>query len=130
MKITKQARREAKALLRACLKDGQLDETRVRQVVQQVLEQKPRGFLAILSHFQRLVKIEVIRRTARVESATALDSAVRAEVERSLTRAYGPGLKLEFAENPGLIGGMRVQVGSDVYDGSVDARLKALADSF
>ena len=35
-----------------------------------------------------------------------------------------------FAQNPALIGGMRIKVGSDVYDGSVQARLAALQESF
>jgi F-type H+-transporting ATPase subunit delta len=43
---------------------------------------------------------------------------------------YGPGLTTSFVENPELIGGMRIQVGCDVYDGSVRARLEALAKSF
>jgi F0F1-type ATP synthase delta subunit len=29
-----------------------------------------------------------------------------------------------------LIGGLRIRVGSDVYDGSIQARLKALEESF
>ena len=37
---------------------------------------------------------------------------------------------MTFDQNPALIGGLRVKVGSDVYDGSIQARLKALAESF
>ena len=37
---------------------------------------------------------------------------------------------MSFVENPSLIGGMRVRVGSDVYDGSVKAGLVALEKSF
>ena len=77
MKITKQARRDAKQLFRSCLLNGLLDENRVRQVVQQVIAQKPRGYLAILSHFQRLVKLDVARRTARIESAVQLPENLR-----------------------------------------------------
>jgi F-type H+-transporting ATPase subunit delta len=36
---------------------------------------------------------------------------------------------VQFAENPALVGGLRVRVGSDVIDGSVAGRLAALADS-
>ena len=52
MKISKLARREAKELFRCCLSNGLLDENRARQAVQQVLASKPRGYVAILSHFQ------------------------------------------------------------------------------
>jgi F-type H+-transporting ATPase subunit delta len=130
VKISKQARREAKELFRCCLLNGLLDENRARMVVQRVLESKPRGYLAILSHFQRLVKLEIERRTARVESAVALSPDLQASVQASLARVYGAGLHISFAQNPALIGGMRVKVGSDVYDGSVQARLAALQESF
>ena len=39
------------------------------------------------------------------------------------------GSALSFVLNPALIGGMRIQVGSDVYDGSVQAGLAALEKS-
>jgi F-type H+-transporting ATPase subunit delta len=51
-------------------------------------------------------------------------------IEAGLTRRYGPGLNTAFAHRPALIGGMRIQVGSDVYDGSVRAGLAALGKRF
>ncbi len=130
MKISKQARREAKELFRSCLSDGRLEETRVRQAVQQTLQTKPRGYLAILSHFLRLVKLAIEQRTARIESAVALSQDLQAEVRDSLEKTYGPSLAVSYAQNPALIGGLRIRVGSDVYDGSIQGRLAALQESF
>lgn len=130
MKISKQARREAKELFRSCAANGLMDENRVRQAMQAVIAQKPRGYVAILSHFQRLVKLDLDRRTARVESAAPLSPDIQAAVQNNLGRKYGPGLNVSFAQNPALIGGMRIQVGSDVYDGSVQARLAELREAF
>ena len=130
MKITKQARRDGKALYHGCLVNGRLDEGRVRASVEVVVDRKPRGWLAALAHFQRLVKLEVDRRTARVESPAALDSGQQNEVKARLEQLYGAGLSFEFVENSSLLGGLRIRVGSDVYDGSVDARLKALEENF
>ena len=130
MKISKQNRREAKELFRSCVNNGLLDENRVRQAVQAVLTQKPRGYLAILSHLQRLVKLDLDRRTAKVESAVPLAPDQQSVVQAGLVRRYGAGLNLSFSANPALIGGLRVQVGSDVYDGSIRARLAALSESF
>jgi F-type H+-transporting ATPase subunit delta len=59
-----------------------------------------------------------------------LSAEVRAATEASLTRLYGSGLRITFSETPSLIGGMRIQVGSDVYDGSVLGRLTALEKTF
>ena len=70
------------------------------------------------------------RRTARVETAVPVPASLQESVQHNLTRAYGPGLLLSFKQTPDLIGGMRIQVGSDVYDGSVAARLRALQERF
>jgi F-type H+-transporting ATPase subunit delta len=130
MKISKQARREAKELFRSCLVSGLLDDNRARQAVEQVVTLKPRGYVPILSHFHRLVKLDLERRAARVESAVALAPDLQASVQTSLARVYGPGVNVSFVQNAALIGGMRIKVGSDVYDGSIQARLATLQESF
>jgi F-type H+-transporting ATPase subunit delta len=130
MKIPKQARRSAKELFRSCLVNGVMDENQVRQTVQKVIAAKPRGYFAVLTHLQRLVKLEQARRATKIETATALPSELMESVTQNLSRVYGAGLNVSFAQNPALIGGMRIQVGSDVYDGSVQARLSALKESF
>ena len=129
MKISKQARRDAKQLFNVCKVAGVLDENRVRQSVTAVIAQKPRGYVGILSQFQRLVKLDIERRSARVESAVATSDALQQSVKANLAQRYGQGLNVTFAVNPALIGGLRVKVGSDVFDGSVKARLDALAES-
>ena len=130
MKSSKQTKREAKQLFRSCMVNGMLQEDRTRQVMQRVIELKPRGYLAIANHFARLVKLEIDRRTAKVESAQPLSEDLQSSIKTGLARIYGPGLNLTFAQNPALLGGLRVKVGSDVYDGSVQARLAALEQAF
>lgn len=128
MKITKQARRDAKELFRAVQSNGVLDENKVRLAVDEMLKQKPRGYLAALSHFERLVKLDIARRSARVESVMALDDAQQGSVKAALTHRYGAGLNFTFVQNPALIGGLRIKVGSDVFDGSIQARLAQLQE--
>jgi F-type H+-transporting ATPase subunit delta len=130
MKGSKQIRREAKQLFRLCLVNGFLDELRVRQVVQGVLQSNRRGSYAILSLFLRLVRLDRSLHTAAVESATSLPDDMQASVLVDLDRLYGPGIRTSFSLNPDLIGGMRVRVASDVYDGSVKAGLAALQKRF
>jgi len=126
IRTSKQARRDAKQLFRLCLVNGRLDESRVRQVVQRVLQSRRRGYLTLLSYFQRLVKLDCVRHTANVESAVPLPADLQSSVRSGLEGVYGVGLTTLFAHNPALIGGMRVKVGSDVYDGSVQSGLAAL----
>jgi len=130
MKITKRARREAKQLFQVCLVNGLLDEGRVRRVVQHLVATRRRECPAILSHFRRLVKLALARHAATIESATPLPADLQAAIEAGLRRRYGLGLTTAFAQRAALIAGMRIQVGCDVYDGSVRARLAALEGSF
>jgi F-type H+-transporting ATPase subunit delta len=130
MKVNKRVKREAKQLFRFCLVDSLLDENRVRQVVQHVVAAGRRDCPAILSHFGRLVKLDLARHAATIESATPLSADLLVAIQAGLRRRYGPGLTTAVAHRPALIGGMRIQVGSDVYDGSVRAGLAALEKSF
>jgi F-type H+-transporting ATPase subunit delta len=130
VRISRQARRDAKQLFRSSQVNGLLDDQKARQVVQLVIARKPRGYGGILTHFHRLVKLDLERRTARVESATPLDGAMEGALRANLSRRYGAGLIFAFAQNPALLGGLRIKVGSDVFDSSIAARLDALAGSF
>jgi F-type H+-transporting ATPase subunit delta len=130
MKSSKLAQREARQLFRGCMAGGVLDENLVRKTVTLLLEDKPRRYIVILGQFQRLIKLELDRRATLVESAAPLGDDFQARVRDTLTRVYGAGLSFSFNQNPGLLGGLRIKVGSDVYDGSVRARLAALEQSF
>ena len=130
MKTTKQITREAKQLLRLCLVNGWLEEVRVRQAMQRVLESGRRGSLSLAVHFQRLVKLQLSLHTAEVKSAVPLPGDFQTSVQARLERMYDPRISTSFVHRPELIGGMRIKVGSDVYDGSVKAALSALEKSF
>ena len=127
MKTSRHAKRAARQLFRLCLVDGVLEERCVREVAQYLAGSRRRGALAVLSDFSRVVRLDRDRHTAVVESASPLAGDLRQDIQAGLARRYGPGLNTSFAQNPGLIGGVRIKVGSDVYDGSVRARLAALA---
>ena len=130
MNRTQQARRDAKQLFRMCLADGLLDEDRVRQVVQRISETKNRNRLKILAQFRRWVRLYCDRHAATIESAAPLPPTVQTRVQDGLSQRYGSGLNLSFTQSPALIGGMRIRVGDDLYDGSILGRLAALEARF
>ena len=130
MKVSKQARRDAKLLFKGCLKNGLLQEDSVTKTVQAVVDRKPRAYIQILNHLLKLVKTDIHSRTAMIESADSLDDATRKSVEKLLMERYGTSLMISFDVNPALIGGMRIQVGSDVYDASIRSRLQKIEESF
>jgi F-type H+-transporting ATPase subunit delta len=130
MKQTRKSRRDARHLFRLCLVNGLLDDGRVRQVVQRITESSYRNRFKVLSAFLRLVKFDHSRHTATVESATPLPPVMQARIQAGLSEVYGPGLNTSFLPNLALIAGMRIRVASDLYDGSVKARLAALEARF
>ena len=130
MKQRARARRAARRLFRLSLVEGIPDDARVRRVARRLAGSRHRGSLAILSDFHRWLRLDRERRTAVVESAAVLPADLRQEVAAGLAHRYGRGLMTSFAENRGLIAGMRIRVGSDVYEGSVRGRLEALEARF
>lgn len=129
MKVGKQSRRDGKALFNACCVNGVLDEAKVRQTVAAVIAQKPRGYVGTLTHLQRLIKLDLDRRSARVENAVETTPAQMDAIKTALAAKYGQGMNVTFWVNPALIGGVKIKAGSDIYDGSVAGRLAALNDT-
>ncbi len=130
MRSNKEALRIARQLLRESMVEGKIDADLVRAKLRAISQQKPRGYIAIAEAYGRLVRLELSKRHAVVESAVELDSSMKTRVQNDLKRKYGDDLTFEFATNPKLIGGMRVRVGSDVWDGSVQGRIQELQENF
>ena len=126
MKINKETRQLSKKLLRASFTDGQLDSGRVSSLVKSLIEKKPRHYIQVLEAYKRLLRLEVEKRTATIETATALAPDAGQQIVSNLKRRYGSDLTARFAVNPELLGGMRIRVGSDVWDSSVRNRLHRL----
>jgi F-type H+-transporting ATPase subunit delta len=126
MKINKEIRRLSRAMLRASFTDGQLDRGRIASLVDSLIEKKPRHYTDALKNYSRLLRLELEKRQARVESASEVDSTTSSELVSNLKKKYGSDLTTEFVVNPELLGGMRIRVGSDVWDGTVRNRLELL----
>lgn len=128
MKITKEARRVARQLMKATVVDGRVDTAVVRKVVSSLKASQPRGFLGVLSAYSRLVRLELERSHAIIESAVVLDDSTRSAVEFDLQKKYDGRLTVEYRQKPELLGGLKVRVGSDVWDGTVRGRLERLRE--
>jgi F-type H+-transporting ATPase subunit delta len=127
MKISKTATTTARRLFGLCQTGGRLDEAKLRTAVSGLIASKPRDYLAILGALQRLLRLEADRRKVTVESAVALDESSRQRVAASLAKQYGADLTIGYQTTPDLLGGLRIRVGNDVFDGSVKGRLDRFA---
>ena len=130
MKISKVATATARRVFRLCQTGGRLDEAKLSAAVRQIAQEKPRDFRGVLFALKRLVRLEMERRRVIVESATELDQPSRDRVISGLAVKYGVDLAFEFKTNPELLGGLKIRVGNDVFDGSVKGRLDRLAQAF
>jgi F-type H+-transporting ATPase subunit delta len=126
MKVNKEIRKMSRGLLRASFTDSQLDRGKIGSLVDSLIAKKPRHYLDILSNYKRLLRLEVEKRQAHIESATELAPDVGARIVENLKRKYGQDVTAEFSINPELLGGMKIRVGSNVWDGTVRQRLERL----
>ena len=126
MKLDKDSRKLTKGLFQASFTSGRLDEKKASAVVKTVVASKPRNFLGILKEYQRLIRLEVAKHHAIIESATALDKKTSDQLLVNLRAKYGKDLTTEFKVSPVLLGGLRIKIGSDVFDSSVRERLARL----
>ena len=126
MKINKEIRQLSRQMLRASFTDGQLDHGKIASLVQSLIAKRPRHFMNVLQYYKRLLRLEIENRHARIESATELAPQVAADIIARLKKKYGEDLTSEFVVDPTLLGGVRVRVGSDVWDGTLRNRLERL----
>jgi F-type H+-transporting ATPase subunit delta len=126
MKINKEIRRLSREMLRASFTDGQLDPGRISSLVDSIIAKKPRHYIDVLKNYRRLLRLELEKRMAKIETANEVDSTTSSELVTNLKKKYGSNLTAEFVVNPQLLGGMRIRVGNDVWDGSVRHRLERL----
>lgn len=126
MKLDKDSRKLSKQLFLASFTDGRIDAAKVAAVGGKVASSKPRHSLGILKAYQRLVRLEVEKRHAVIESAAALDQATSKQLLDNLRAKYGNDLTTEFKVSPELLGGLRIKIGSDVFDSSIRERLNRL----
>jgi F-type H+-transporting ATPase subunit delta len=126
MKIKKEIRQLSREMLRASFTDGQLDPGKIASLVQSLITKRPRHLMDVLQYYKRLLRLEIEKRHARIESAIQLTPQAAFDIGARLKRKYGEDLTTEFVVDPTLLGGVRVRVGSDVWDGTLRNRLERL----
>jgi len=127
MKLSKESRKLSKDLLRASFANGLLDAEQVKKVTDVIVQSKPRNYIGVLKEFSRLIRLEVAKRHAVIESATALNDSEKSNITATIRGKYGADVTTQFKTNAALLGGLRVQVGSNVLDASVRSQLDRLA---
>ncbi len=102
-----------------------MDESRLRKAVVLIAKQRPRGYLQVLGRLTQLAKLEVERHTHEVISSVQLEDGGKA-VFALLEKHFGKPLAQRTEVRSELLGGLKIRVGSDVWDATIRGRLEAL----
>src|SRR5205814_4483594 len=86
MKINKEIRRLSREMLRASFTDAQLDPGRIASLVDSLVARKPRHYIEVLKNYRRLLRLELEKRQAKIETASKVDSATTSELVANLKR--------------------------------------------
>ena len=126
MKISKEVQAQARRLMRLCTgADGLMNEETVRLVADKITAEKPRNYLALLTAFTELVRLNQAAHTATITSAVPLTEAEQAAITARL-HARQTGLTYNWQVDSSLIAGLTVKVGDNVTDASVRTRIEQL----
>mgnify|MGYP000892141646 CR=1 FL=1 len=128
MKVSKESLKTARRLYQISLVDGELNEKTLKAILAKLTEQKPRGYREVLNALQRLVERYFLAKEVIIESAEKVPAAEKKELEAKLVAEHGSGLSFNYQKDVALLGGLKIQVGSVVYDGSVKARLNQISE--
>ncbi len=129
MQSSRQSQQLARHLCHLSLDDGTVSAPRVGAVLSFLQRHPPRQPLTVLKHYRRLIARELARRQAVVEHAGVVDARILADIEAAMSRRYRRTIAAVTRPNPGLIAGLRIRVGDDLYESSVAGQLAALTVS-
>ncbi|MEU4195663.1 F0F1 ATP synthase subunit delta [Kribbella sp. NPDC026611] len=104
------------------LLQGKADATTVR-LAERAVDGRGRGFAASMRSYQVAAAARRNASIATVRVATDLTEAERTRLAAALTRQYGRQIQLNVIVDPHVVGGVRVDIGDEVIDGTIAARL-------
>ena len=119
----RQASPEARAQLARSVFGETLHPATAQLIERAALAPRGRNIVAVLTELLRLVSARRHKLVAAVTSAQPLTKAQSARLATLLESAYGRSVQLNISVDPGVVGGLRIEIGSDVVNATVLARL-------
>ncbi|MEI6108134.1 MAG: F0F1 ATP synthase subunit delta [Opitutae bacterium] len=129
MRGDKKTKQLAKQLFRLSLANGQVSPEQVAGVLGYIEKTAPRHALPLLKLYQHAIVTELAKSHARVEHAGPLAATTLAQIAAALTKKYSRPVTASAQPNAHLLAGLRVRIGSDVYESTVAGQLTQLASA-
>lgn len=127
MAADKQTKLLAKQLFKLSVVNGVVSPEQVAGVLGWVEKHSPRRPVALLKAYHHRIAIELAKSRAEVEHAGPVSDATLKQIEAAMTKRYARVVTASAKPNPKLLAGLRVRVGSDVYESSVAGQLAKLS---
>lgn len=129
MRGDKKTKLLAKQLFKLSVVNGVVAPEQVAGVLGYIEKHGTRHSLTLLKLYHRAIATEIAKSRAIVEHAGAVSDATLRMIEGAMTQKYKRQVTATASANPKLLAGLRVRVGSDVYESSVSGQLAALSSA-
>jgi F-type H+-transporting ATPase subunit delta len=127
MAADKQTKLLAKQLFKLSLVDGAVSPEQVAGVLGWVEQHSPRRPVALLKVYHHRIAIELAKSHAEIEHAGPVTDATLRLIEGAMSQRYKRVITASAKPNAKLLAGLRVRVGSDIYESSVAGQLATLS---
>ena len=117
---------ERKQALLSALLDGKVTPVTLRLISQMVLHPRGRSLTAALDLCAGLAARRREQLIAVVRSAVELSATQRRRLASALAATYGHQVHLNVVIDPSVMGGISIQIGDELIDGTVATRLAAV----
>lgn len=105
------------------LLDGKASPATIRLIELALAGFGGRGFEAGLTRLVELAAARRDRKVAYITTSVSLSDVDERRLRDKLAQMYGREISLKIEVDPKILGGIRVKVGSDLYDGTILRRL-------
>ncbi len=114
---------EGKQALLAALLDGKVSPVTLRLITQMVLHPRGRSLTAALDLCAAIAARRREQLIAVVRSAVELSASQRRRLAEALAASYGHQVHLNVVIDPSVMGGISVQIGDELIDGTAASKL-------
>ena len=127
MRADKKTRLLAKQLFKLSVVNGAVSAEQVTGVLGYVEKTSPRQAVTLLKLYHQYIATELAKSEAVVEHAGPVSDAALQAIGAAMTKKYSRPVTASAKANPKLLAGLRVRIGSDVYESTVAGQLANLS---
>jgi F-type H+-transporting ATPase subunit delta len=117
---------EGRLSLVARLLDGKVSKQTVTILSALIAQPRGRRIAELVRHATTIVAEQSASTIATITVAKSLEPAQIARLEKALSAQYGGSIRINEVVDPSILGGMRVQIGDEIIDGTISNRLTDL----